>query len=63
MNVEPEPTVTRRLIKPCRYCSTPAYGVYCEHHRRLTNKYQRERKRRVLGLKRRFLNAESYDYK
>lgn len=54
---------TRRKLHLCLNCPTRTNGgTYCEYHRRLKNIYQRERKRRVLGLKRRFLNAESYSY-
>lgn len=56
--------VRRRALGQCVVCAVPApnRSTYCELHRRERNLYQRERKRRVLGSKRRYLNAESYSY-
>lgn len=55
-------TIRRKRLGLCIACETPAKGVYCEKHRRERNVYQRERIRRVLRCKRRYLNAESYSY-
>lgn len=55
------PTHRRRRAQGlCVLCAEPAKGVYCERHRQARNLYQRERKRRVNGAKRRNINAESY---
>lgn len=51
----------RRTQGLCVRCSAPARrGSYCETCRRKQNLYQRERKRRVNGAKRRYKGAESY---
>lgn len=53
----------RRTQGLCVRCAAPNLrGSYCEICRRKQNLYQRERKRRVLGFKRRYRNAESYGY-
>lgn len=53
----------RRTQGLCVRCGNPSpRGSYCEFHRQQQNLYQRERKRRVLGFKRRYRNAESYGY-
>lgn len=52
----------RRREGLCVVCAIPARGTYCESHRQERNLYQRERKRKVLGCKRRNLNAESYSF-
>lgn len=52
----------RRLLGQCVACAIPTKGTYCEPCRRVRNLRQRERKRRVLGCRRRYLNAESYTY-
>ena len=52
----------RRSLGQCVVCAVPApnSATYCETHRQQRNLYQRERKRRKLGCRRRYLNAESY---
>lgn len=53
----------RRTQGLCVRCSVPARrGSYCEFHRQQQNLYQRERKRRVNGAKRRYTGAESYTF-